>query len=160
MTQVDIHEQIWHALPDGWITHQQACDAIRGVTVGGATFAGACAPLLDHLVSQLVDLGFVTARTEYRTEPMDASSREKYEQYQRQMNIWTNLPAERAFVVFWYQRRPLSEVPIVESRRRAVEEVKAAIKQQHDADDMQLEAALARRAARTAATTTITTQED
>jgi hypothetical protein len=124
------------------MTHQQVCDAIRGVTAGAVTFIGASVETLDQYVSQLVDLDFLTWRAEYRTEPMDAST---WEKLQRKMNIRTNAPPERRFVVFWYQRRPLSEVPVVESGRRAVEEVKAAIKKQHDDEDARLDAALRRR---------------
>jgi hypothetical protein len=160
MTQVDIFERIWLALPEhAWIDHQQLRDRIRGVSLGTITFADESDSMLDQCwIAGLVDQGFVTWRSEYRVEPMSASEASAWQKFQRKMNIWTDTPAQRKVVVFWYQRA--SEPPLVASRRRAIEQVRDAIKRHNDDEDARIAAALARRAARTAATATTTTEKE
>jgi hypothetical protein len=156
MTQVDIHEQLWHALPDRWVTHDEVRDLIRGVTVGATvTFKDEPDDMLDFWICGLVDQEYVTWRSEYKTEPMSASA---WQKLQNAMGVRTNMPPERRYVVFWYLRRRLDEVPIVESRRRAVQEVKDALKQVNDAEDAKVLAAV-KRLGLTADSLTTTRQE-
>jgi hypothetical protein len=133
MTQVDVHTELWRALPEQkWITHQELRDAIRGVTVGCVTFTAEADDIIDFWIGGLVDQEFLTWRSEYKTEPMSASA---WQKLQNAMGVRTNMPPERRYVLFWYQRRPASDVPLVESRRRAVAEIRdAAAKQAEQAD--------------------------
>jgi hypothetical protein len=155
----DIHEAIYHALPTGWQSQQEVRDVIRGIAIGAVTFTDASDSIVDMYIGHLVDLGMLNWRSEYRTERMGTEEAEAWRKFQREVkHNWTDSAAEKRFVVFHYQKKPLSEVPLIEERRRAVEQAREAAKAHNDAEDAKLLAAAKRlgfvRAEDTPSTTT------
>jgi hypothetical protein len=143
-TYVRAERLYWDVLPDGWMSQREIRDALRTHPL----LRAAHDRIIDAAISNMATLEYVIVRRE-----------EKQERPLPGHGAFGGPPVPRRYYAFTYLKRPLKDVPLEAEVQQAQKQLDAAVVKHQVAEDAKLDAALARRAARNAATTTSTNQE-